>query len=107
MSENPVFETFKEQFPDVYKAFDHLFKSTSSQALDEKTKQLIYLGILTATRYAPAIKPHVQKALAAGATETELKEAMLLAIPASGICGFLTALPEMIGEIELNRKCMK
>ncbi|WP_180955009.1 carboxymuconolactone decarboxylase family protein [Bacillus sp. V3-13] len=99
MSKNPAFEQFKEEFPDVYTVFNDLYKTVSSKALDEKTKQLVYLGILTATRYSPAVGVHIRKALAAGATEDEIKEAMMLAIPASGLCNYLSVLPDLVDEL--------
>ncbi|MED4531244.1 carboxymuconolactone decarboxylase family protein [Metabacillus fastidiosus] len=100
MSKNPDFELFKEEFPEVFNKFGELFQSVSSKALDEKTKQLVYLGILTANRYGPAIRVHIAKALEAGATPEEIKEAMMLAIPAGGLCDFLSVLPDMIEELE-------
>ncbi|MFP7737487.1 carboxymuconolactone decarboxylase family protein [Priestia aryabhattai] len=101
MSKNPAFEEFKEDFPETAKIFGELYNSVSGKALDEKTKQLVYLGILTSTRYGPAIKVHIQKALEAGATKEEIKEAMMLAIPASGLCNFLAVLPDMKDELNL------
>ncbi|MGG3928205.1 carboxymuconolactone decarboxylase family protein [Metabacillus fastidiosus] len=99
MSKNPDFKLFKQEFPKVFNKFGELFQSVSSKALDEKTKQLVYLRILTANQYAPAIRVHISKALEAGATPTEIKEAMMLAIPAGGLCNFLSALPDMIDEL--------
>lgn len=99
MSKNPDFERFKEEFPEPAKIFSNLYQSVSSKALDEKTKQLVYLGVLTANRYGPAIRVHIAKALDAGATPDEIREAMMLAIPAGGLCNFLSVLPEMIAEL--------
>jgi alkylhydroperoxidase/carboxymuconolactone decarboxylase family protein YurZ len=101
LSKNPAFEQFKKEFPEVAKIFGQLYESVSDKALDERTKQLVYLGILTAGRYAPAIRVHIQKALEAGATKDEIKEAIMLAIPAGGLCNFLSVLPDMMDE--LNR----
>lgn len=100
-TKNQAFEQFKEQFPDVANVFSQLYETVSHEALDEKTKQLVYLGILTAVRYAPAIRVHIHKALEAGATKEEIKEAIMLAIPAGGLCNFLAVLPDMMNE--LNR----
>lgn len=100
MSKNPYFELFKEEFPEVAKIFGELFQSVSFEALDEKTKQLVYLGILTANRYGPAVRMHIAKALDAGATPDEIKEAMMLAIPAGGLCNFLSVLPDMMAELK-------
>lgn len=99
MTKNPAFEQFKEEFPDVFTTFSDFYKTVSSKALDEKTKQLVYLGILAATRYAPAVRVHIKKALEAGATKDEIKEAIMLAIPAGGLCNFLSVLPDMMAEL--------
>lgn len=100
MSKNPYFELFKEEFPEVALVFGELFQRVSSDVLDEKTKQLVYLGILTANRYGPAIRVHIAKAFEAGASSDEIKAAMMLAIPAGGLCNFLSVLPDMMAELE-------
>ncbi|MGP7815950.1 carboxymuconolactone decarboxylase family protein [Niallia sp. 01092] len=102
MTKNPDYELFKKEFPEQARVFGELFQAVSCHALDEKTKQLVYLGILTANRYAPAIRVHITKALEAGATAEEIKEAMMLAIPAGGLCDFLSILPEMLDELNKN-----
>lgn len=99
LSKNLDFELFKQEFPEVGEIFGELFQSVSSEALDEKTKQLVYLGILTANRYGPAVRVHIAKALDAGANPDEIKEAMMLAIPAGGLCNFLSVLPDMMAEL--------
>lgn len=99
LSKNLDFELFKQKFPEVGKVFGELFQSVSSEALDEKTKQLVYLGILTTNRYGPAVRVHIAKALDAGAKPDEIKEAMMLAIPAGGLCNFLSVLPDMMTEL--------
>lgn len=99
MTKNPAFKQFKEEFPDAFSAFNNLYKTVSKTALGEKTKQLVYLGILTATRYVPAIRVHITKALEAGATKNEIKEAIMLAIPAGGLCNFLSVLPDIMDEL--------
>lgn len=99
LSRNLAFDQFKEEFPETASIFGQLYQSVSSKALDEKTRQLVYLGILTAVRYEPAVRVHISKALKAGATPEEIKEAIMLAIPASGLCNFLSILPNMMDEL--------
>ncbi|WP_141432208.1 carboxymuconolactone decarboxylase family protein [Bacillus sp. 03113] len=99
MAINPDYELFKKEFPEPAKVFGELFQAVSSYALDEKTKQLVYLGILTANRYSPAVPVHIAMALKAGATPEEIKEAMMLAIPAGGLCNFLAVLPKILDEL--------
>ncbi|AXC53660.1 MULTISPECIES: carboxymuconolactone decarboxylase family protein [Bacillus] len=100
MTKNPAFEKFKEEFPDVFINFSELYKNVSS-TLDEKTKQLVYLGILTAMRYAPAVRVHCRLALEAGATREEIKEAIMLAIPAGGLCNFLDVFEDAMYELNI------
>lgn len=100
LTRNPDFERFKEQFPEQSAAFITLFQTVSAKALDEKTKQLVYLGILTAKRYAPAVRVHIRKAIEAGASLEEIKEAMMLAIPAAELCDFLAVMPEIFNELD-------
>ena len=99
MTKNPAFELFKDNFPEVHASFNQLFQSVSTSALDEKTKPLVYLGVLTTTGYAPAIRVHIQDALRAGATKEEIQESILLSIPATGTCNFLKVLPEVVEEL--------
>ncbi|MDQ0193557.1 carboxymuconolactone decarboxylase family protein [Paenibacillus wynnii] len=99
MSQNPAFETFKHNFPKAYIAFNEMYQSVSSTALDEKTKQLVYLGVLTALRYSPAIRVHISKEIHVGATENEVLEAMMMSIPAGGLCNFLSVLPDVLDEL--------
>lgn len=70
--ENPAYEQFKEEFPEVAKVFGRLYESVSHKALD------------------------------AGATKEEIKEAMMLAIPAGGLCDFLSVLPDMMNELDVR-----
>ncbi|MDC2863150.1 carboxymuconolactone decarboxylase family protein [Bacillus sp. BP-3] len=103
MIKNPDFELFKNEFPEVYESFGSVYQSVSSNALDEKTKQLVYLGVLPANRYAPAIRVHIAKALEVGATPEEIQGAIMLSIPAGGICDFFAILPEIING--LKKEC--
>jgi len=100
MSNNPSYDLFKNQFKEVSLAYNELYQSTSKDALDEKTRQLVYLGILTTCGYAPALKVHIKKALEAGATKEQIKEACLLTIPANGLCDFLEILPTLLDELK-------
>lgn len=99
MSQNPAYEQFIKEFPDTARVFGELYQSVSPTALDEKTKQLVYLGILTVLRYGPAIRAHIPMALKAGATKNEIIEAVMMSIPASGLCNFLSVLPEVLDEL--------
>ncbi|SMO32491.1 carboxymuconolactone decarboxylase family protein [Melghirimyces algeriensis] len=104
MTKNPAFEEFKQAFPETSTIFAQLYQSVSSKALDEKTKQLVYLAVLTANRYTPAVRVHIREALEAGATPEEIKESIMLTIPAGGLCPFLSVLPDMLEELDTTEK---
>jgi AhpD family alkylhydroperoxidase len=99
MTTNPMFDKFKKEYPEVHFAFTKMYNS-SSGTLSEKSRQLIYVGILTCTGYGPAIKVHIHKALKAGASIEEIKEATALAIPAAGATKFLSSLPYILDALE-------
>lgn len=59
------------------------------RTLDRKTKELLFVLSLTVLRSSKAhIKSHVRAALDAGASETEVLEAIELSIPETGIVAF-------------------
>jgi AhpD family alkylhydroperoxidase len=67
--------------PEVMKAFAAMAQSaTAPKALDEKTKELIALAISVAVRCDDCIAFHVKAALANGATQEEVLEALGMAI---------------------------
>ena len=67
--------------PEVMKAFAAMAQSaTAPKALDGKTKELIALSISVAVRCDDCIAFHVKAALANGATQEEVLEALGMAI---------------------------
>lgn len=95
---NPVFERWKEENPEAAEAFVKFYKlaaGAEQKALDPKTRQLIYIAVLTASRYAPAVKAHIDQALSAGATKEEVKAAIMAAIPAIGLANVLPVYGEV------------
>jgi AhpD family alkylhydroperoxidase len=67
--------------PDVMKAFSAIAQSASTaKALDEKTKELIALGIAVAVRCDDCIGFHVKAALGHGASRDEIVETLGMAI---------------------------
>jgi AhpD family alkylhydroperoxidase len=67
--------------PDVMKAFSSIAQSAlKANALDTKTKELIALAIGVATRCDDCIAFHAKAAVAQGATDAEIFEALGMAI---------------------------
>jgi alkylhydroperoxidase/carboxymuconolactone decarboxylase family protein YurZ len=92
-SPNPL-ETFYREAPNVANAFDGLVQSLKdSKGLDEKTKQLVYIGIKAALQDAKALFFHVPMAKKAGATRDEIKDCILITLTVCGLSGVATCLP--------------
>ena len=61
--------------------------------LDAKTRELVFLGVQTALDQEEAIRAHVPRAAAAGATRDEIVAAMMVAVVNGGIYGALRLVP--------------
>lgn len=70
-----------------------LKQSLAAGALDVAQKELIVIVLLGAQGYAAGIRSHALRALEAGATADELREALTLLIAFAGIGRFLEAYP--------------
>ena len=64
-------------------------------ALDARTKQLIYIAVLGALRNAPAVRAQIPAAIGAGATPAEIREALLVGIPATVPANVLSVYAEV------------
>lgn len=90
---NP-FERFQSEAPEAAKAFDNLVDVLrSSYGLDNKTKQLIYIGIKASLGDATAVHFHVQMAKKLGATRDEIKDTILITLTVCGLKGVTSCLP--------------
>jgi len=89
---NP-YQVFQQEAPDVFESFNSLIKSlVNTKGLDQKTKQLIYLGIKVAQGDDTAVMFHVPMAKQAGANRDEIKETILLTLTVCGLKGVNTCL---------------
>lgn len=90
---NPL-EVFRQEAPEVCKAFDQLIEVLkSTTGLDAKTKQLLYIGIKASQGDATAIYYHVDMAKHLGATRDEIKDAILISLTVCGLTGVANCLP--------------
>ncbi|UCH57793.1 MAG: carboxymuconolactone decarboxylase family protein [Candidatus Bathyarchaeota archaeon] len=79
MREKSPWEIFMEECPGVANAFIELSKEVNiGRALDEKTRNLILVGIFSSTRDPVALRHFVSEAFKAGATKQEIEAAALL-----------------------------
>ena len=93
---------FAKSSPEAVRAFGQLHRAASKPgALDNKTTELICIGIAVANRCEPCILAHMDLAVQAGVTREELAEALNSALlmcggPAWAYSGFaLSAYDEL------------
>jgi AhpD family alkylhydroperoxidase len=88
-----MFTVFKAEFPAVHETQEALGKVIHDQAgpLSDKMRWLIKLAISGATGHQVALETHIAKAREAGASEEEIKQALLLIIQTTGFPTFMEA----------------
>lgn len=94
MSELPTaHQRFQKQYPDVWRAYDQLGAAVHHAGpLDEKTRELVKLGIAIGNQTEGAVHSHTHKALDVGATSDEIKQVVLLSMPTIGFPNMMAAL---------------
>lgn len=91
-----VFGALMQANPKLGKKFmDMALTNASSSALDRKTFTLAYLSVLAAKGLHDGLDYHVKDAKDAGATREEVKSAIILGLPCSGVI-VLTALDKAL-----------
>jgi AhpD family alkylhydroperoxidase len=88
-----IFSQFKKEFPQVYAKHEALGREVheNSGPLPEKTRWLIKIAVSGACDHKRALETHIAKALASGATDEEIKHALLLLISTNGFPAFMKA----------------
>ena len=88
-----IFTTFKEEFPEVNTRYEALGEEIHLHGgpLADATRWLIKIGISAASGHQRALKTHIHKARAAGVSDTEIAQALLLVIPTCGFPTFMEA----------------
>ncbi len=88
-----VYEQFAKQFPEVFEDYRKLGISTRKAGpLDQKTQDLVKLGISLGANSRGAVMSHTRKALAAGASKEEIIHAVLLGLTTTGFPNMIAAL---------------
>jgi 4-carboxymuconolactone decarboxylase len=79
------YQQFRERFPAISQAYDEVSRSTGEAGpLDEKSVQLVRLGMAIASGQEGAVHSHARRALEAGATPEEVRHVGLLALTTVG-----------------------
>ena len=88
-----IFTVFKRDFPKVYADHQALGKEIHEKSgpLPEKVRWLIKVAVSGASGHGIALETHIKKAREAGATEDEMKHALLLLIQTVGFPTFMEA----------------
>nr|WP_319270900.1 carboxymuconolactone decarboxylase family protein [uncultured Draconibacterium sp.] len=93
---NPL-EVFKKEVPEVQRAYANFINSiVALESLDQKTKQLIYIGMKVVTDDKNAVFYHVPMAKAAGANRNEIKETIVLSLTVTGLKSISTFLSQAL-----------
>jgi alkylhydroperoxidase/carboxymuconolactone decarboxylase family protein YurZ len=84
---------FVEKHPELAEALGQLGEACHKAGpLEPKTRHLIKLGIATAQRSEGGVKTHTRRCLDAGATEAEVRHAVLLSLTTAGFPGMIAAM---------------
>jgi AhpD family alkylhydroperoxidase len=76
---------FTRDYAAVARAYDALGKVCAEAGpLDEKTRELIKLGMAIGGRLEGAVHAHARRALSAGATPEEVRHVVAMAVPTVG-----------------------
>ncbi len=88
-----LYRIFSEQFPEVMKHYKQLGTTCrSSGPLEEKTQDLVKLGIAIGNNSRGAVMSHTRKALEAGATKEEIYHVVILALTTVGFPKMMAAM---------------
>ncbi len=88
-----AYRRFGRRFPEILDAYEKLGLACQSYArLDPKTRELVKLGIAVGAKLEGAVHSHTRRALEAGATPDEIRQAVLLALTTIGFPSMMAAL---------------
>ncbi len=87
------FQEVSGRFPNVFKAYKDLGEAISGlKAMDNKTAELVKLGIAIGAGSEGAVHSHTRRAMAEGASEKEIAQCALMAITSIGWPGAMASL---------------
>jgi len=81
----PTYRRFAELNPSVSTAYESLGEACAQAGpLDSKTRELIKLAFAVGARLEGGVRAHVRRALDVGATASEIRHVVTLAVPTVG-----------------------
>jgi 4-carboxymuconolactone decarboxylase len=88
-----VYKGFQRHFPDISRTCDKLAVSCNEGGpLDEKSRELVKLGIAIGLNSEGAVRSHARRALAAGVTAEDVRHAVLLSLTTAGFPTMIAAM---------------
>ncbi|MEW5986863.1 MAG: carboxymuconolactone decarboxylase family protein [Chloroflexota bacterium] len=93
MSKLPkTYQQFQKEHTAVWQAYESLGALAAEGPLDQKTRELVKLGMAAAVQSESAVHSHTYRALAAGATAAEIEHTILLGVTTLGFPTMMAAL---------------
>ena len=94
MSDIPkTYSEFAKAYPEIAEAYERLGKEVHrSGPIEQKTRELIKLGISAGAQKEGAVHSHTRKALDAGASHDEIRQAVMLTLPTLGMPSMMAAM---------------
>jgi len=87
------YQQFRAEHPDVYAAYEKLGESAANAGpLDQKTRELIKIGMSAAVQSRSGVQSHTHRALELGATPAEIEHAIISGISTLGFSRMMAAL---------------
>jgi 4-carboxymuconolactone decarboxylase len=88
-----IFQSFSERYPDVLTSYQGLAKACRNAGpIDEKTQELIMLGIAVGANSRGGVMSHTRKAVDAGASPEEIHQVVILSLTPTGFPNMIAAL---------------
>ena len=87
------YKNFAEDYPEIFNAYKEMGTlARESGPLDEKTQNLVKLGIAVGSNSRGGVMSHTRKALETGATKEEINHAILLSLSTTGFPTMIAAM---------------
>jgi alkylhydroperoxidase/carboxymuconolactone decarboxylase family protein YurZ len=87
------YERFLDNFPEVGRTYNELSAACKTAGpLNERTAELIKIGVSIGGRLRGATRSHTRRARKAGASQEEIRHAVLMATTTIGFPGMMTGL---------------
>jgi alkylhydroperoxidase/carboxymuconolactone decarboxylase family protein YurZ len=98
-----VYQGFQKQFPEISETYaDLAIKCHEGGPLDEKTSELVKLGIAIGLSSEGAVKSHARRAMAAGVTAKGVRHAVLMSLTTAGFPAMIAAM-KWVDEVLKNQ----